>query len=73
MLSIVARRYTDEGFDFSIVTSAKNMIYALNKNPEWLLCRYSANQVTASKECKSLVNTIRDKCKTASFFYVKRK
>ena len=41
-LKIIAEHYTKQGYDFSIVTSAKNLIYALNKSNDWLLQRYSA-------------------------------
>ena len=73
-LKIIAEHNTKLGYDFSIVTSAKNLIYALNKSNDWLLQRYSSNI------CESKKSTIdykrkstRTNCKTASFFYKKAK
>lgn len=41
-LNIVAQHYKDKGFDFIIITSAKNMIAALRKSDKWAMTRYSA-------------------------------
>lgn len=70
-LNAVAEIYAKQGFDMKITTSAKNLIYALRKDPKWLMARYSANRKceTTNKRCKQLVNTIRDNCKTASFYF----
>jgi GNAT superfamily N-acetyltransferase len=69
-LNIVARMYSAQGFDFSIVTSAKNMIGALNKSNEWVLARYSVNQSSNNKNAiDGNRKTLRNNCKTASFFY----
>lgn len=73
LLNVIAEHYTALGFDFSIVTSARNMIFALNSNSNWVLQRYSSSKLQASVSHKALLNSIRNKCKTASFFYVKRK
>lgn len=40
-LDLVASEYVKENYDFSIITSAKNMIYALRKSDKWCMCRYS--------------------------------
>lgn len=71
-LNAIARMYVKEGYDFSIVTSAKNLIYALNKSPEWLLQRYSANKCSSAKNAIDYKRgSMRSNCKTASFFYKK--
>ena len=69
-LKIIAEHYTKQGYDFSIVTSAKNLIYALNKSNEWLLQRYSANNCSPNKSAIDYKRkSMRSQCKTASFFY----
>ena len=73
-LKIIAEHYTKQGYDFSIVTSAKNLIYALNKSNDWLLQRYSANNCSSKKSAIDYKrNSMRTQCKTASFFYKKAK
>lgn len=71
-LKIIAEYYTNKGYDFSIVTSAKNLIYALNNSDCWLLQRYSAENCSSKKSSIDYNRkTIRKNCKTASFFYKK--
>lgn len=72
-LKVIAEHYTKMGYDFSIVTSAKNLIYALNKSNDWLLQRYSPLKITNAntKKKKSFLPSVRSNCKTASFFYKK--
>ena len=73
-LKIIAEHYTKQGYDFSIVTSAKNLIYALNKSNDWLLQRYSAENCASKKSSIDYKRkSIRKNCKTASFFYKKAK
>ena len=48
-LNVVAEYYTLQGYDFRIVTSAKNMIYALNKSPKWVMVRWSVNKCNSNK------------------------
>lgn len=71
-LEIVAQHYIKQGFDFSIKTSAKNLIYSLKKSKNWCFLSYSKNN------CLSMASAIdykrkslRTECKTASFFYKK--
>ena len=72
-LKIIAEHYTKQGYDFSIVTSAKNLIHALNKSNDWLLQRYSSNHKSKSGKAQYKQDCIRGRCKTASFFYKKAK
>ena len=67
LLNVIAERYTKLGFDFSIVTSAKNFIYALKKSDKWLLQAYCIS----SKHGKIDGNraSLRMNCKTARFMY----
>lgn len=70
-LNIIAKKYADEGFDLKITTSAKNLIYALRRDENWIMQRYSVNKKskTANRNCRKMVNTVRDNCKTASFYF----
>jgi hypothetical protein len=43
-LTIIAEKYKKMGFQFDIVTSAKNMIMGLSKNKKWRFSRYSVNK-----------------------------
>lgn len=71
-LNFIANKYCSLGYDFSIVTSAKNLIHSLQKNTHWKLQRYSANKCSNKKsaiDCDR--KSMRNNCKTASFFYNK--
>jgi len=66
-LNEVAKFYND--FDFTIITSAKNLIYALNKNKNWTLKRYGRIKRSNSM-LKGLKRSFRGHVKTASFQFV---
>lgn len=69
-LNFVAGLYVKENFDFSIVTSAKNLIRALQRDSHWIMIRYGANGCSSKKSAIDYNRkTIRQTCKTASFFY----
>lgn len=70
-LNFIADFYSKQGFDFRIVTSAKNLIYALNRNKKWLLKRYEKLKMPDGRANESLKKTIRTNVKTASFLFVK--
>lgn len=69
-LNEIAEYYYRQGYDFEIITSAKNLIYALYKNKQWCITRLSQEKQTKCKSAsiENRKKTIR-KCKTASFFY----
>lgn len=67
-LNVVAKKYRDMGFDFSIVTSAKNLINALRKDPLWTCIRYGKTQKSATG-LQNMKKTIRNNVKTGSFFF----
>lgn len=70
-LNAVANYYTQQGFSFHIVTSAKNMIYALNNSKSWILLRYNVQNRAHNKSAiDNQRSTIRTNCKTAGFKYV---
>lgn len=67
----IAKKYHDEGWDFDIVTSAKNLIFALNRNRHWKLI-FLGRRNCGSEKCKIDRNrkSMRNKCTTASFRYI---
>lgn len=68
-LNIIAKHYFDQGYDFEIITSAKNLIYSLNNNNNWVLKRLGQVKMNKSHKCKIDFNRQTRQCKTASFFY----
>lgn len=69
-LRIVAQYYKQAGFDFSIVTSAKNLIWKLYNSNDWVMRRLSVNSCDSEKSVIDYQrSSMRTKCKTASFFY----
>lgn len=69
-LNFIADMYAKQGYDFSIVTSAKNFMQRLSKSNKWACIRYSVNKKSNSKsstDCNK--KSVRNNCKTASFFY----
>lgn len=70
-LRFVAKKYADEGFDVKITTSAKNLIHSLRRDNNWIMARYGVNRKseTTNKSCRKIMNTVRDNCKTASFYF----
>lgn len=64
----VGDMYLAEGYRFHIVTSAKNMIAALKKDPSWALRAYEVSQRTDSKNAIDYKRkSQRNNCKTARF------
>ena len=69
-LNVVGEHYHSMGFDFSIMTSAKNMIFALKKNPHWVCVRAGrAAKYDNPTAMKGMKNTSRANVFSASFFY----
>ena len=68
-LNFMANYYSKLNFDFSIKTSAKNLIFALKKNKNWSLNSYNVS-VSGKGSIDKDRKTLRTKTKTASFFYV---
>lgn len=68
-ISIIAGCYTSQKFQFSIVTSAKNMIAALSRSSEWHMTRYDKGKDMGSKSTIKY-DAERVKCKTATFKYI---
>lgn len=69
-LTAIAKQYTDEGWTFSIVTSAKNLIQKLDKSPKWRMHRLSVSNCSSSKSAIDYQrSSMRNLCKTAGFKY----
>jgi len=69
-LDAVAKSYSTKGYEFSIVTSAKNMISALRRSSRWKMIRYAPSKCLSNKSVIDYKrSTVRSNCKTASFFY----
>mgnify|MGYP000877600536 CR=1 FL=1 len=68
-LNATARIYANDGFDFRIVTSAKNLIYALNKNDNWKLKSYAKGKKNTKTGIEGLTRTARTNVKIASFLF----
>ena len=69
-LCAVAKMYADQGWTFTIVTSAKNLIYKLSNSPNWAMVRLSYNRCSSVRSSIDYKRaSMRDKCKTASFRY----
>lgn len=70
-LNAVARIYADDGFDFRIVTSAKNLIHALNNSKKWELKSYQrGHEVSTKSRYKQMNKTVRKNVKIASFLFI---
>lgn len=68
-LNTVAEIYKD--YDFRIITSAKNLIYALNNHKNWKLERFSRSKTSLDIK-ESMKKSFRGHVKTASFIYVSK-
>lgn len=71
-LNEIARLYVKQGFDFSITTSARNLMAALGKRKEWSCQRYGKLKLHhGGKLSNSLNKTTSSNRTTATFFYKK--
>ena len=71
-LECIAKLYVSQGYDFTITTTAKNLINALRKSNGWCMMRYGINKCSSSKSAIDYNRkSIRTQCKTASFIYKK--
>ena len=73
-LEFIAEKYVNHGYDFSIKTSAKNLINALRKSNKWAMISYGTSNCTSNKSAIDYKRkSLRSNCKTASFFFLKNK
>ena len=69
-LNFIAEKYKRLGYQFTIVTSAKNMIHALNRSDKWVMTRYSASKAsTNSNAIDYSRDSLRSNCKTGGYKY----
>ena len=69
-LNVVAQMYSKQNYDFSIKTSAKNLIYALIKSNDWCMISYGKSKCSSVKSSIDYNRkSMRNDCNTASFFY----
>ena len=71
-LTKVANYYGSKGFDFSIVTSAKNLISKLANSNEWIMTKIGVQRCSSKKSAIDYNRpSMRTNCKTASFMLKK--
>lgn len=71
-LNAIANLYTNKGYDFSIITSAKNLISALRKSDKWCMYAYEKNKPeSVSSSVKFGKRKLRSECYTGRFMYKK--
>lgn len=64
-LTQIADYYNSMHYEFSIVTSAKNMILALKNSKQWKMIRYSVSRCSSNKNAIDYKRkTLRSNCKT---------
>ena len=68
-LNEIAKMYVNQEYDFSIITSAKNLINALRKNNKWCMYAYEKSKIT--KTGIDSKRQIRKECYTGRFMYKK--
>ena len=68
-LNIVSEYYAQQGFEISMVTSAKNMIGALYKSDKWFCTNYANENANANTKLKSLNKTNRTDNLCGRFMY----
>ena len=73
-LNIVAQYYINQGYDFSIVTSAKNFIKKLYNSSKWCMIGMSVSKCSSNSSAIDYNRkSMRNQCKTARFIYIKQK
>jgi len=71
-LEFIGEIYKKQGYQFRIITTAKNLIYALNKSKKWTCERYSKGKINKKNQIKtkktlSIETAKRNTVKTATF------
>lgn len=72
-LNTIAELYTKQNYDFSIITSAKNLISSLRKSDKWLMYAYAKSkpESISSSLVKFGKRKLRSECYTGRFMYKK--
>lgn len=66
-LKVVSDLYLKEGYDFSLTTSAKNLIHGLANDDDWIMTRYGKLTGGTDHAIKALTKTASFNRNTASF------
>ena len=69
-LNKIAEYYVKQNYDFSIITSAKNLINALRKSDKWCMYAYDKSQQSKTGTIDNH-RKLRSECYTARFMYKK--
>lgn len=69
-LNLIAKYYNNIGYDFCIVTSAKNLIYSLKNSDEWIM--YGYKRTPKSNGAIDGNRILRNNCYTGRFMYNKK-
>lgn len=69
LLNVVAKYYSDNGFDFVIVTSAKNLIGKLIKSKEWSLSKVGRSKWSTKSSAIDFARKSMRRGKTGRFKY----
>lgn len=67
-LEAIAKKYTEQGYDFRIVTSARNMIHKLGKSDRWATTRYGVVNFNTKTKIKCIAKNYRH-VTTGAFLY----
>lgn len=70
-LNAVAEIYSKKGYDFSIVSSAKNLISSLRKNNNWVMYGYCKTTGGSRTSKIDRFRKVRNDCYSARFMYKK--
>ena len=72
-LEFIAQYFTKKGFDFSIRTSARNLVGHMKSSDKWILTGYTKNSGTTNKKSKIEYKrkSARADTRTYSFFFNK--
>ena len=65
-LEEISKLYLNDGFDFAITTTAKNLVFALARNDKWMLTRHDKQRYRPKYKKRIYVRDI----KTYTFFAV---
>lgn len=70
-LEAVAEYYKKQGFEMSIVTSAKNLIMRLYHSDKWIMARLGVAYCSSRKSKIEMtrIGSMRPNCKTAGFHF----
>lgn len=69
-LNTIAEMYAKDGYDFSIITSAKNLINSLRRSDKWIMYAYAKSKPESNSSSLGK-RKVRFECYTGRFMYKK--